>query len=77
MRRFSYLIEDLETGHTYSRQPPIQLMKDAKTAAKSTSMKTGHPVAVIAVDSMDGAWISQGVYYGRTWRVGAHRRYID
>ena len=75
MRRFSYVIEDLDTNNTYSRQSPIQLMKDARTAAKALSIKTGHPIAVIAVDSTDGSWISQGVYYGRTWRVGAHRRY--
>lgn len=68
MRRFSYFIEDLETG----RRSNAKSMKDAKSFAKYISMETGHAVAVIAVDNEDGTWHPQGAYYGRSWREGAY-----
>ena len=68
MRRFSYILEDLETGC----RATTTTMKDAKAAAKTRSMKTGHVIAVIAVDNTDNAWHPQGAYYGRSWREGAY-----
>ena len=68
MKRFSYIAEDLETGASRT----ADTMKDAKAFAKARSMKTGHVVAVIAVDSKDDVWHPQGAYYGRSWREGAY-----
>ena len=70
-KRWTYLVEDLETGQRRSDEPT---MKKAKQLARDLSIHSGHPVAVIAVTTVNGKdeWHPQGAYYGTRWRGGAH-----
>ena len=70
-KRWTYVVEDLETGQRRDNEPT---MKAAKQLAKLLSTHGGHPIAVIAVTTVNGKdeWHPQGAYYGARWRGGAH-----
>jgi len=67
-KRWSYVVEDLETGSMWFQST----MKTAKTLAKAESVASGHPVAVLAMDKKENTSYPQGAYYGRAWRGGAY-----
>lgn len=70
-KRWTYVVEDLETGQRRTNEPT---MKSAKQLARLLSTHGGHPVAVIAVTTVNSKdeWHPQGAYYGTRWRGGAH-----
>lgn len=69
MARYWYFAEDLETRE---RRGDFATKSQAKEVAKARSLRTGHPVAVVAVVTATYEHHPQGAYYGRTWREGAH-----
>jgi len=68
LKRWKFVVEDLETGDKWFSTA----MTSAKMIAKRKSTATGHTVAVIAVDTSKGESHPQGAYYGKRWRGGAY-----